>query len=40
MTRVAILPVSMATGDVGYHAVAGGNQAHGKTVGEPGCLRL
>jgi hypothetical protein len=34
MTKVAILPVSTATGDLAYHAIAGDKQSHGKTAGE------
>jgi len=34
MTMVAILPVSTATGDVVYHAIAGEKRPHGKTAGE------
>jgi hypothetical protein len=34
MTKVAILPVSTATGDIVYHARAGDKQSHGKTAGE------
>jgi len=33
MTKVAILPVSTATGDITYHAIAGDKQAHGNTAG-------
>ncbi len=34
MTRVAILPVPTTSGEVTYHAMAGGKQSHGKTAGE------
>lgn len=34
MTRVAILPVPTPTGNVDYHAIAGGRRSHGKTAGE------
>jgi hypothetical protein len=34
MTKVAILPVSTATGDIIYHATAGDKQSHGRTAGE------
>lgn len=34
MTKVAIFPVSTATGDIAYHAIAGDKQSHGKTAGE------
>jgi hypothetical protein len=33
MTKVAILPISTATGDIAYHAIAGDKQAHGKAAG-------
>ncbi|MBI4640236.1 MAG: hypothetical protein HY731_06050 [Candidatus Tectomicrobia bacterium] len=34
MTKVAILSVLTATGDIAYHAIAGDKQSHGKTAGE------
>jgi hypothetical protein len=34
MTRVAILPVPTATGDVAYRAVAGNRHSQGQTAGE------
>jgi hypothetical protein len=34
MTKVAILPVSTATGEITYQAVAGDKQSEGKTAGE------
>jgi hypothetical protein len=34
MTKVSILPVSTATGDIVYHARTGDKQSHGKTAGE------
>jgi len=34
MTKVAILPIPTASGDVAYHALAGGKQSHGKTAGQ------
>jgi hypothetical protein len=34
MTKVAIFPVSTATGDIAYYAIAGDKQSHGKTAGE------
>jgi len=34
MTRVAILPVPTATGDIAYRAVAGDKSSQGKTAGE------
>ena len=33
MTKVAILPVPTAKGDLSYHAVAGDKHSQGKTVG-------
>ncbi len=33
MTRVAILPVPTPSGEMSYHALAGGKQSHGRTAG-------
>ncbi len=33
MTRVAILPVPTPSGELSYHALAGGKQSHGRTAG-------
>ena len=33
MTKVATLPISTATGDIAYHAIAVDKQAHGKMAG-------
>ena len=33
MTKVAILPVPTPSGEVSYHALAGGKQSHGRTAG-------
>jgi hypothetical protein len=34
MTKVAILPIPTAQGDLSYHAIAGAKHAEGKTAGE------
>ena len=33
MTKVATMPISTATGDIAYHAIAVDKQAHGKMAG-------